>query len=542
MILAAILSSCGDQEDAIEKRDIYYCDAETIVYDGSSEFLVDEGGAHYIGADQRTTLKSHSGDYSLLLDSVNQFGYTIIIEYLKPGDQFLIESWQMVEGNEQPCVLVAAGADNSFYHADNTIIEKFGEWLRIETYLELPENFGETKLSFYVWNNNKSTVYVDDFKVTRYHHIIDHEAFELDKLHISLEKVAFSHLAAIRDTAFEEGIHRRKGNDYVNANIFYQGDSLAAKIRLKGDGLDHFMGNKWSFRIKLTSALKDGLQIFSIQTPSTRGYLNEYVYHKLLERENVLSPEYRFVQVYLNGESLGIYALEEHWTSRMIERQSKPEGIILKFDDKIFWQARPKDSSTIKMIAKAEIITYGKAKGKPDRKNDISNAISVLRGYQFQNPSCYDSFDLSQMGRYYALCDVTRAYHAMGWINIRFYYNFSRKKMEAIGYDAYPGTYHLTWGSPYLGLTPKPGKYQRFSTEAIVYDIFKHPDMAPQYFKHLDVYSDSAYVQQVLSELSSELDFYESQIRIEYPRYVYDRGFLFTNAREIRSALRDTIY
>ena len=364
--------------------------------------------------------------------------------------------------------------------------------------------------------------------------------FRLEKLHIQVKDADMSFLAGLRDSALKIGILQRSPNDFVKARITYQGQTIKGRIRLKGDWMDHLNEDKWSFRIKLKKPLNDSLQTFSVQNPHTRGYLLGYVYHKLLKREGVLSPEYRFVEVYMNNVSWGTYVLEEHFTSRMISNQNKPGGIVLKFDDKLFFDNQVKklaQKKNIPLIRQAEIRVYADAQEKSEFKEAIRKAEIILQNYQHQADTLYNSFDPEKMGAYYAVSDLASAYHAMGWINIRFYFNFKTGKMEPVGYDGYPSSDPMTWGKPYLGFDLNRHKLPKYDVMMIVYSALREKAINEEYVKILKKITDSLYVQQFMNEKRESLDFYESELRKEYRNYRFDKNFLFKNAREIREKL-----
>ena len=55
---------------------------------------------------------------------------------------------------------------------------------------------------------------------------------------------------------------------------------------MKGDWIDHLIGDKWSFRIKLKGDKTiQGMKKFSIHHPITRGFINEWVYQKTNKKE-----------------------------------------------------------------------------------------------------------------------------------------------------------------------------------------------------------------------------------------------------------------
>ena len=63
----------------------------------------------------------------------------------------------------------------------------------------------------------------------------------------------------------------------------------------------------------------EGMSTFSIQDPITRNYTYEWLFIQNLKFEDVLAPNYFFVNVNINGKEKGIYAIEEHFSKEMIE-------------------------------------------------------------------------------------------------------------------------------------------------------------------------------------------------------------------------------
>ena len=133
-----------------------------------------------------------------------------------------------------------------------------------------------------------------------------------------MDRLAIEKLRKKRDIAFKNGVLETEDDDYVKAQLIYGKDTLKANIRLKGDCLDHLIGTKWSFRVKMrkNDAWKN-MRSFSLQSPETRGFLDEWFAHKIFTSEDVLTTRYGFVPVILNGRSLGIYAYEEHFDKHL---------------------------------------------------------------------------------------------------------------------------------------------------------------------------------------------------------------------------------
>jgi hypothetical protein len=357
--------------------------------------------------------------------------------------------------------------------------------------------------------------------------------FDLDQLHIQIGENEYAQLEKLRENALEIGQLNRSQDDFFPAEFNYKNDSINGKLRLKGDFLDHLGEDKWSFRIKLDRPMSDGLQVFSVQNPKSRGFLDSYVYHQILKEEGVLSNEFRFLEVFVNGTSWGVYCLEEHLTSRMLSNQNKPKGVLLKFTDTPFFSVA-EGVNTDGLIKEAEIKLYGDLKKEKTYKTDVNLATRILKNYQFRIDSTYNYFDAKQMGLYYGLCDLTSAYHAMGWINIRFYFNFETQKMEPVGYDAYPV---LEWGKPYLGKSMIGTNLDPFETKMIIYSALNNDAINMEYHKSLERITQQGYIETFMAKHREKLEFLEGQIKKEYSNYAYDYNFLIERGKEIQTAL-----
>lgn len=356
----------------------------------------------------------------------------------------------------------------------------------------------------------------------------------LETVSIDLSPADFDHLNQKVEDAHELGYYKKGDDEYVPAQITYRSHFSDGKVRLKGDWLDHFSANKWSFRIKQSKALASGIKSYSIQNPKARGFIDGWVFQQLMRQEGVMANEFRFVQLKLNQQNWGIYSFEEHLSQRMIDEQAGANGIILKFKDDGFFKADIEKQPTDGLIKEAEIKVYGKLKDDPDFQDDIRFAKKLMRAYQLQVDSVYDYFNAEKMGAYYALCDLNSAYHAMGWINIRFFYNFETKLLEPIAYDPYP---LLEWGKPYLGANVDKVNNDPFETTMIVYNALKYPKIRAAYDRKIKVYSDQQFVSNFLNSHQEQIQFYETELKKEYPDYQYDYSFLKENAKNIKTAL-----
>ena len=357
--------------------------------------------------------------------------------------------------------------------------------------------------------------------------------YQVEQIHLKLDKKAYERLADIRERALEKGYLEREEDDYVPVEMLYRSQVLKGETRLKGDWLDHLEKDKWSFRIKLDHPLEDGLKTFSIQSPDCRGHLKAYVFYQLMRENGIVCNEFRVVELLVNGESWGVYFLEEHLTSRMIASSNRPPGVLIKFRDQAFFKATIEEKSTKGLIAASNIKMYGDLKRSNVHENELLAAEEIMKAYQTQVPGVYERFDPLVMGKFYALCDLTGAFHAMGWINMRFYFNFQTHKMEPVAYDPYP---ILDWGNPYLGANYDSYKNDSLDTKSIIYAGLKNDSIRLYYDYYLENYLENQLVENFLDKHAAELNFLEVELQKEHGSYAFDRDFFLKHVAAIRAA------
>ncbi|RMD85065.1 MAG: hypothetical protein D6808_05955 [Candidatus Dadabacteria bacterium] len=229
---------------------------------------------------------------------------------------------------------------------------------------------------------------------------------------------------------------------FVSGRLEANGKSYRIKVRLKGDLLDHFRGKRWSFRVKILGGeALWGMRKFSLQAPYTRDYQIEPLYHKIFREEGLIAPRYKFVQLSLNGDPIGLTTLEEGFSKELIEYHKRREGVILKLDETLFWEAwhRLAQKHAVFDNWRSATITYynkTKVETKPTIKQQTQQALGMLRAVaeKIEKPS--DIFDRELWGKYFALCEIFGAEHMSTWNNLRFYFNPLTAKIEPVVFDA----------------------------------------------------------------------------------------------------------
>jgi hypothetical protein len=111
---------------------------------------------------------------------------------------------------------------------------------------------------------------------------------------------------------------------------------IPIKLRVKGDRVLHWYDkNQTSYKIDIRGIDRLwGMEEFSLQKPITRNYTYEYLFHKYLEFYDLISLKYFFVNLNINDNNQGIYAVEEGFSKELIERNKRRNGPIFGLEEK----------------------------------------------------------------------------------------------------------------------------------------------------------------------------------------------------------------
>ena len=74
---------------------------------------------------------------------------------------------------------------------------------------------------------------------------------EVPQLVVDIDFKSFQKIQNKRREAFKTKLLITEKDDFVPARIRHDSETIKVKMRLKGDQLDHLMGDKWSFRVKV---------------------------------------------------------------------------------------------------------------------------------------------------------------------------------------------------------------------------------------------------------------------------------------------------
>lgn len=545
LLIGISFSSCV-RKDSFPVGKVAFCDAETLSNNGKTFVDTTGDGDKFQNGHLRTDLAAFGGSHSAMtIPGKSPFALKYTIRHAGPDWYFVVSVWR--KSKDGKGALVASAKDaGQFYLATSEVVDQREGWEKLRLEVFTPPTFTNEEIFIYVWNNGSDTAYFDDLRIARLQRKT-YPVYEGKYLAIFFDTTDYMQIMENRKKAFATGVLQTEDDSWVKGLVSGGEELMKAKIRLKGDWLDHLWGTKWSFRIKMRKQFAwNRLRVFSVQTPVAREYLREWEAHKLFAWHDLLTTRYGFIPLYINNESRGLYAWEEHFDKQLLEWRYRREGPILKFTEDVFWQMQRNNLNyddkwrTLPYFEAAVIMPFreGKTLSSPNLYGQFMNGQKLMVQYKHRLKPPAEIFDIRKMAGYYALMDVLKISHGMVWHNQRMYFNPVLCKLEPIAFDAYGDHREFESGieinSAYVALNP--GEIVN-AEDAMYFELFKDSLFLSYYLEALDRMTDPDNVEAFKESVRSDLSYYDSLLLIEFPRYDYDKDFIVRNAAEIRTYL-----
>jgi len=521
-----------------------HCDAEHLSPDGQSFISLENNTVSYGNARYRSDERARSGKYSVKLSNDSQYGFSYKLKNVQKDEFYRISVWRY--SPDHAGHIVAADKTSEKYYVTGKRIYAKDEngWEQLRLDLEIPPHIHNEDIKIFIWNPHEYPAYFDDLWIEK----LDEKpypVYDTGTLKIKIDAAGMRKLLLKREEAFKKGILETSDDDEVEAVILWEGKEYRAEVRLKGDWLDHLNGRKWSMRIKMKNdgAWKN-MRNFSIQTPLSRDFLNEWIFHELLKRENILTTRYGFIPVEINGESVGVYAYEEHFDRHLPEYNSRRESPILKFDEEGFWKMQhinlnAEEKVNLPVFEASEILPFKLNRTK--RSHELSGmfviARNMLKSYRAGNLTPGKIFNIEKLAKYYALINIAKAYHCLIWHNHRYYYNPVLSELEPVAFDSYTHDGIFNFGRSAIFGDNDIDTGNISNDLLFLYYPFTDTSFIDFYIEYLAEFSDSRYISDFINAIDNRITEYETLLSGEFPFYSYDPLFLFNNAENIRQAL-----
>lgn len=353
-----------------------------------------------------------------------------------------------------------------------------------------------------------------------------------ENIRINIDMEGINKLNLIRNRAIKNGILVRTKNDLVKGSITYKNINYPIRIRLKGDWTDHLLGDKWSFRVQMRKNKAFlGMKEFSFQHPRTRNYISEYIFHKFLKYENLPYLRYSFAPLSLNGNYLGIYAIEEHFTKNLIENSGFREGPIIKLSESdlrnqyLRMQMIDKKNNFFDVdLNNSDISTFNinQLKNNQSKINQFKLAKNLLDKYLKNDLEISDVFDIKRLAKYFAISDLLQSINSNTWRDMRFYFDPISSRLVPIGYDASP---------------PIKSYSRQLSIDKNVLNLFDDNKFRIEYLKELSRVSQKEYLDKFFQNFENQINQNISLINKSYPHVINQKKEILLNQKYISERL-----
>ncbi len=529
--LALCLSSCHSPDILSTKENfVINCDAEQV-----SGRHFSNNGVLFSHGDRQSDEAFFSGRHSIKLSPDKPFGFGCEMGPVFSGDTISASVWRYARTGFGA---LAIQGDHHLYMDQAEFSETKGKWTLLNMQMVIPPGFDSTGIKVFAYNTGKEgDVYFDDLKVSYRKNSWPPRAIrtvEYPTLKIDIPDSSYHQLLAKRSEAYAKGYLDVGRKDFLPAQLTVDDRQLAVKIRLKGDLLDHLSTKKWSFRILLPGSGEwHHMQEFSIQKPQTRNMLHEWVLHRLLAEEEIFTTYYGFCRAILNGESLGIYAIEEAFNNSIFKSRGLDPMPIVRFNENGLWVNASKSSDQVlPFFASADIKGFKRQQGIDQEMQQ--RAKQQLFRFKKGSGEVEELFDIDQMARMLALIDLANGWHALQWKNVRFCMDPETNKLLPIVFDAYNKKEVDRSLAPFAGYEAHHACDLLIAGEkCLIPRLFSSQNLYDKYLGYLYDFTRQDYIDKLLYRLYPETRSLERFLQTEFPNYRYDFLYLKSNARNI---------
>jgi len=297
--------------------------------------------------------------------------------------------------------------------------------------------------------------------------------------------------------------------EFSKGKLLWENEKVKIKFRPKGDRKIHFNKKKPSFRIKVQDGktILNGLKEFSIQSPLIRNYISELIWYELLKLEGIIVPDFFFKKLYLNGEDLGIYNIEEVPTTFMLERLNKRNSSILKFDETFTDEII--NNPEIRVINSEDVDFYNQQYGYKKLK------------YFIENGKVNGVFDLEKLSKFFAISDILQIRHGLLSKSFRFYLDPISNLLEPIPFDGH--YFGNKFGDRDIHLSFENNNDPLYYENNWLKKFFNkyNGEFQELYFKNLKYYLSESFLDKIKSDkefiwkLNKNLDLIYNEISLE---------------------------
>ncbi len=487
---------------------------------------------------------AYEGEYSLFASEGNQ----VVLEYRheepEADSKYLLTVWCRTSGKTNGGAIVAlVQNENGLEEIDrtNTSAEAHRGWEKRELLIQLPPNHEAKAVYFQLVNESDDPVWFDNFELEFLEKVYYPEFSREETMQIRISDPDLERLREMRVEAFTTGYIDIETEDWIRAEIEWNDTIVMGNLALKGDQLYNLSGDKWSLKIELDEGTIRGMNYITFHHPGLRNFLDEWLFHEVLKKEGIVTSEYGFTPLTLNGRSLGVYAYEE----RMLDEQFVLRDTINsigRFKDLGYVKAMQERLDRDTIISEdpfedAGIDIYGDDAFGKELSKDFKQQMKAFRDLE---PDVVQWFDRDKTARMLAVCDLMEAYGALHWTNIRLVSDAATGKVELVGNDGFSSGARTPFrGYAFMAWSDNNEVVETVRWKAMYLNLFNDPEFLRVYKKELRRLSTEQYLNVTKLNTIGELKYYQSILVEEWPGYRFDYSRLYNRARSIIPKLNE---
>ena len=370
----------------------------------------------------------------------------------------------------------------------------------------------------------KFITYDNNYRFNVIKNIIKKPFIKVDKIYLDINFKNFKKINKNRNIALKNRLIIPENNQNVDAIIKYQNQSIPVKIKLKGGTTDQHLKNKdqISFKVRTKKSNIFGLTEFALMHAQRRNFLLEWYARKMYADQGLIYKEYKFINLYINGENKGLYVIDENFTESLSVKNNRREGIYVRYgsDINFYLYGRPQNTkddkadlfSTVsgegccglnEQLLSTNIDALNQQINSNSKDNVLKNfniAKKLLEDFREKKRKPEEIFNLELMAKGFALSDILGSWHATHWSNMRFYFDPISTKLEPIFDDNYNET------------TTYPGKDRAIRIDdsynySLLYKrLFESKFFLEKYIYYQNKYSNPNFIKNFNNKIKKEFN------------------------------------
>ncbi len=321
----------------------------------------------------------------------------------------------------------------------------------------------------------------------------------------------YNQLLNQRETARREGVLSPQDSVYVSADVQQADGQIPVFIRLLPGLTNHLeTDDKWNFELLPRDAtLLSGTSHANLIDPADNNWLYEWAFLESIRREDLPAGNYQFVNLILNGDDKGAYALQEVIGPAAPLGEEETKSVVVSYDvgplletvsyfgdveSAIADPVTNLASNDLRFLQVAEV-QHPLITEDPLLNEQVQQATALLRGFQSGDLNASQVFDTENYGRFLALADLWGAREVISPFNLSYIYNNQTGRLEPIAQNG--NTFQREFRVP-------------------LEVMYQDPAIQAAYASAVAEYSDPAYLAELRTAIEADYEELEQALAGEY--------------------------